>query len=98
MLYLINYQVQYQVQPGARRNIPQVIQNIEQAIISLGDWWHYLPGTWIVNTSLTAEQLARYIYTHLSEQERDYLFVTAIRGPMFGWIPTEAWDWINARL
>jgi len=94
MLYLITYQLD----PGAPRNISQVVQNIEQTITSLGgDWWHYIPGTWIVNTNLTAEQIAGSIHAQMIS-ERDRLFITAVQAPMYGWLPAEAWTWLNERL
>jgi hypothetical protein len=57
-------------------------------------WWHYIDAAWIVETTLTAEQFAHSLYP-LMEQP-DFLLVVKITREHQGWLPKEAWDWINS--
>lgn len=59
-------------------------------------WWHYLNSTWIViRYDALAElgpKLRRLIFTN------DRLLVMPAKGPADGWLPKDAWDWINVRV
>lgn len=89
----MHYLITYEIKPASRRSTSEVREKLEETITSLGSWWHYLSDTWIVNTNMTVDQIASAIGQHLSEQ--DYLLVIAIRPPYQGWLPKEAWDWMN---
>ena len=59
-------------------------------------WWHYLTSTWIV---LRYEALAEFgpklrplIY------QSDRLLIQPAKGPSDGWLPKEAWAWIQKHL
>lgn len=92
MLFLITYEIK----PAFLRSTNLVRQNLENTITELGTWWHYLRDTWIVETSMTAEQIANSVRQQLSEQ--DYLLVVSIQPPYQGWLPKEAWDWFNSAI
>jgi hypothetical protein len=59
-------------------------------------WLHHLTSTWIVlrYDALVefAPKLQRLIFTN------DRLIIMPAKGPAEGWLPKEAWDWINARV
>ena len=57
-------------------------------------WWHYIDTAWIVETDLTVDQLAQKLYPFI--ERTDYLFVVRIANEHQGWLPKEAWDWINS--
>jgi hypothetical protein len=57
-------------------------------------WWHYIDAAWIVQTSLTADQFAHQLFPHI--EKPDYLLVVRITGEHQGWLPKDAWDWINS--
>ncbi|MBA8903094.1 hypothetical protein [Phyllobacterium sp. P30BS-XVII] len=86
MIYAINYDLK---RPG------QNYDPLYQAIKSCGVWWHYLGSTWLVDTNLSAhgvwERLAPVI------DKNDRVLVIGITKEKQGWLPQEAWDWINAR-
>ncbi len=72
----------------------QKYQRLIQTIKSTGDWCHCLESTWLLRTSLTAEQVA----TRLRQQMdgNDKLLVTAFNPyNSGGWLPQEVWNWIN---
>ncbi len=57
-------------------------------------WWHYIDTVWIVETTLTADQFAHKLYPFI--EKPDYLLVVRIMNEHQGWLPKEAWDWINS--
>jgi hypothetical protein len=72
----------------------QKYQRLIQTIKSTGDWCHCLESTWLLRTSLTAEQVA----THLRQQidANDNLLVIAVNPRSIGArLPQEACNWIN---
>jgi hypothetical protein len=66
-----------------------------EALKNQGSWWHYLPSTWLIVSGSTPEQVANALKTHL--QEGDHLFVGTLQSGYNGWLPKDAWDWLQAR-
>ena len=56
-------------------------------------WWHYLESTWIVNTVHSAHQFAQFLLPHIVST--DHLLVAKLSGEHQGWLPKDAWDWLN---
>jgi len=56
-------------------------------------WMHYIDDTWIVNTNLEAEKYAEKLYPHMLKN--DYLLVVKIYNNHQGWLPEDAWNWLN---
>lgn len=87
MIYAINYDLK---QPG--RNY----EKLYEAIKSCGAWWHYLESTWLVDTSLDAtavwERLAPLV------DKNDFVLVMGVTRDYQGWLPKDAWDWVNSRI
>lgn len=86
MIYSINYDLK---RPG------QNYDDLYKAIQSCGAWWHYLGSTWLVDTNLNAsgiwDRLAPYI------DKNDRVLITGITKDVSGWLPADAWTWINER-
>jgi hypothetical protein len=59
-------------------------------------WCHYIDNVWIVNTHLTAHQFAEKLYPHMTKD--DWLLVTRISAEYQGWLPKDAWDWLNTQI
>lgn len=87
MVYLITYDLK---KPG------QDYSNVHDAIKSCGTWWHYLESTWLVDGHLTVEQISARIRSHIDQNDR--LLVIGVTGDYAGWLPKDAWEWINARI
>lgn len=66
------------------------------AIKSCGDWWHYLGSTWLVDTNLDASGIGEKVSSHVDKNDR--MLIVGITGDKSGWLPQDAWDWINHRL
>ena len=63
-------------------------------IKGLGEWWHYLESTWIVKTEKSVDDIANS--TRLVLDPNDYLLVVDIsNSKKNGWLPRDAWSWIN---
>lgn len=87
MVYLVTYDLN---KPG------QDYTELYEAIKSLGAWWHYLDSTWLVDTTYSADQIAAKLKPHMDDS--DYFLVIRVQRDYQGWLPKDAWDWINARL
>ena len=61
-----------------------------------GNWWHYLTNTWLIQTQMTPSEVYTALSAHLSV--KDWILVLPVTRPAFGYLPKDAWDWINARL
>lgn len=86
MIYSINYDLKA---PG--RDYSGLYDAIKQF-----SWWHYLGSTWLVDTNLTADAICNKLKPHLDNN--DYILVIGVTRDKQGWLPKEAWDWINERL
>jgi hypothetical protein len=60
-----------------------------------GRWWHFMESTWIVDTHYTADQFAKLLYPHIFTT--DSLLVARLNGEHYGWLPKDAWDWLNSK-
>ena len=88
MIYAINYDLRT---PG------QQYDKLYDAIKSCGStWWHYLGSTWLVDTSLNASQIWARIQPHCDTNDR--ILVIGVTRDYSGWLPKDAWDWINQRI
>ncbi len=86
MIYAINYDLK---KPG------QNYEALYTAIKSCGAWWHYLGSTWLVDTNLTAQG----IWDKLAPvvDQNDFFLVVGVTRDFQGWLPQDAWKWINER-
>ncbi|WBL82128.1 hypothetical protein I3J27_17480 [Bradyrhizobium xenonodulans] len=86
-IYSINYDLK---KPG------HDYDGLYEAIKGCGAWWHYLESTWLVDTALTADGIWERVKSHVDGNDR--MLIVVVSNPKSGWLPTAAWDWINARL
>lgn len=87
MIYAINYDLK---RPG------QDYSGLYEAIKSCGAWWHYLGSTWLVDTTLNASSIWERIRQHIDQNDR--VLVIGVTQEYEGWLPKDAWNWINSRL
>lgn len=87
MIYAINYDLK---RPG------QNYEALYEAIKSCGTWWHFLGSTWLVDTSLTSKGVWDRIAPHVDKN--DLFLVIGVTRDYQGWLPQEAWDWLNSRI
>ena len=86
MIYAINYDLK---KPG------QDYTDLHEAIKSCGDWWHFLGSTWLVDTPLNAQDVWQRLAPLVDGN--DIVLVIGVTREYQGWLPQQAWDWINAR-
>ena len=87
MIYAINYDLK---KPG------QNYEALYQAIKGCGDWWHHLGSTWLVDTSLDANGIYNHLAPHVDKN--DFILVIGVTRNYQGWLPEQAWEWINSRV
>lgn len=86
MIYAVNYDLK---KPG------QNYATLFEAIKSCGDWWHNLGSTWLLDTSLNAQGIWNKIEPH--RDSNDFFLIIGVTRDYQGWLPKDAWDWINVR-
>jgi len=86
MIYSINYDLKA---PG------RDYKGLWEAIKSCGAWWHYLESTWLVDASLDANGIFAKLKPHIDNN--DYVLVIGVMRDSAGWLPQDAWTWINER-
>jgi hypothetical protein len=86
------YVVTYQLAGLLRDSKP-----LDAILQGAGEWWHYMDRVWLIYTSDAANDLYNRLVPAL--QENDRLFITQItrQADYQGWLPAEAWAWINER-
>lgn len=87
MIYAINYDLK---RPG------QNYETLYEAIKSCGTWGHFLGSTWLVDTSLNAKGIWDRLAPHVDKN--DYVLVIGVTRDYEGWLPKEAWEWLNSRV
>jgi hypothetical protein len=86
MIYAINYDLK---RPG------QNYEALYAAIKSCGDWCHHLGSTWLVDTSLDATGVWNTLSPHVDKN--DFFLVIGVTRDYQGWLPKDAWEWLNSR-
>lgn len=56
-------------------------------------WSHYIQSGWLIKTEDTPEQIWNRIQPHIDKN--DFVLIIEVRKNYQGWLPKEAWDWIN---
>jgi hypothetical protein len=66
------------------------------ALKSFGTWWHFLESTWLV----VSYESAVHVWNRLAAtiDPSDFVLVIEVRRNYQGWLPKEAWDWINVNV
>ena len=58
-------------------------------------WWHYLTSTWVVVTDHSPDDFFKLLQAHIDTKGDDRIFIVQIKKNYQGWLPQDAWDWIN---
>ena len=86
MIYAVNYDL---------KKLGRDYTGLYEAIKSCGTWWHYLGSIWLLDTRLDASWIFARLKPHLDAN--DNMLVIGVTSDKQGWLPKEAWDWINQR-
>jgi hypothetical protein len=83
--------VTYQL--GPPRQVPALVAELQNS----NQWWHFLDYLWLIYSNEGANDLYSRVVRHMAQS--DGLLVVEIkrRAQVQGWLPKEAWDWINEK-
>lgn len=70
-------------------------QSIKENIKSLGDWFNYFQGSWLVLTRLGVQDIYNRIGTNKTGDR--FLVMEVDLKNYWGILPTEAWDWLKSK-
>ena len=87
-VFAVNYDLRVKAKPD--------YEGLWKELKKSPNWWHYLESTWLVQTHETAHDLWLRILPHI--HDRDRVLIIEVRNNSDGWLPKEAWDWINQNL
>jgi len=59
------------------------------------EWWHFLDSTFIVTANKSADEFARALFPFM--EAADSIFVCRLQKDYNGWLPEEAWVWLNSK-
>lgn len=86
------YLVSYDLKTGLVSSHAQLITELQSSL----NWFHYLTNTWIVLRHETLIDFHKLLLTKIHAEDR--LLILPAKGPATGWLPSEAWDWLNKNL
>lgn len=87
IVYLIGYDLR---KPGKN------YEDLYTAIKDLGEWWHYLDSTWLVDTNLDSTQIFNKLHSCIDNN--DSILVIKVTKDYSGWLSEKAWAWLNSHL
>jgi hypothetical protein len=86
-VYVISYQLR-----STRLDYRGLIEEMERC----PSWWHYLDDSWLVNTEENATQLYNRLAPYL--EGGDSILIVQAGKDIQGWLPDDAWKWIEREL
>ena len=95
MPYLITYQIKRNRGRSSRSMVARKEAG-EDAIAEFGAWRRCLMNVRIVDTDMTVGQMNEKLLKCLSPE--DDLLIIGIQEPYEGWLPEEAWKWLNKKM
>ena len=87
VVYVVSYDLR---KPG------RDYKGLSEALQSSPGWWHYLESTWLIVTSESAGELYNRLVPHLDKG--DSILVIQAGSDRQGWLPKDAWNWIQQNL
>lgn len=86
-VYVVSYDLQ---KPG------KDYKGLSEELQRSPSWWHYLESTWLISTREDANQLYNRLREHLDVN--DSILVVQAGTGVQGWLPKDAWTWIQQNL
>lgn len=85
--YLVSYDLKSPVE-----SYEPFFNELKQSV----NWWHQLNATWTVVRYESLVELAPKLRGLILTNDR--ILVMPAKGPAEGWLPKDAWDWINTNV
>jgi len=70
---------------------------LEATLEASPNWWHYMPNVWLAFRYESLGEL-QAVLAPLIHQTNDRLLILPAKGPAAGWLPQDAWEWLNKYL
>jgi len=83
------YLISYDTKSGYENSYPKIAEVVQ----SFGLWWRYLSGFWLIRTTFDAQQIFEKIEPYLDNNIN--LFIVDIGSDSQGWLPPDAWKWLE---
>lgn len=61
-----------------------------------GVWWHHLTSDWLVDTSMSTDQVAKKLRSVMDSN--DELLVIRVQRDFNGYLSEDAWKWLRDRV
>lgn len=74
---------------------PQQYEAFFEQLQTFGPWCHYIEGTWLVASVLSADEINHKLSDFLDNNI--YLLIMEVGQDFSGWLPEKAWDWIKSQ-
>lgn len=79
-------------------NLHEVRHEIHEALQQISDaWWNHLPGVWILQTNLPADEVWDRIADFVQVTDAGLALPFAFTDVAEGLLSASAWDWLNTR-
>jgi|SRR6266446_10830629 len=75
---------------------PMAYEDFYATIKNYDAWFNYTPNLWIVLTKIPMATVADSLRSKI--RTADWLIVMPAKGPVDGWLPEQAWKWVNDNL
>jgi hypothetical protein len=75
---------------------PPAYEDFYKELKAYDAWFSYTPNFWIILTRVPLVDVAASLRSKI--RTTDWLIVMPAKGPVDGWLPKRAWDWLNNNL
>ena len=87
MVYLVSYDLR-----KPKQNYQGLFEELKRSLA----WWHYLDSTWLLSTSETAADIYHRLAIYIDPS--DYILIIRVTEDCHGWLPKNAWPWLQQNL
>jgi hypothetical protein len=89
-VYLVTYELEGGADPA------EYLPAFSRELRRFPAWWHYLKNTWLVSTEKDADSIYEQLEPHIDDNVN--MLVILVADDYRGWLPSEAWEWIEENL
>lgn len=86
------YIISYEINLHSGFNYSPLFEELQSSI----NWFHYMTNTWVVLRRETLVGFNNILLTKIHSQDK--LLIMPAKGPAMGWLPNDAWVWLNTNL
>ena len=91
MVYLVSYKMD-SLPIDLVFNYRGIVDELQKS----NGWAHHIDNTWLIYTQESIEDLYNRLRVHFRTNERILIIPVDLARGYQGWLPQEAWDWIES--